>query len=261
MIQGFSGGYVNDMLRAGNEKFRQLAAKTSERFCMGHDEHIHCEFSGFRIEKDANGVVHHSQKQYLKQLETLPLDAPISAFRSIRMKLAWLSNTHPDCMFEISQLAQVTNSMFESDKVKHIKRLNRAVKFAMNHPITLKVDRLELDSLRVFGFSDASFANNHDLSTQLGHIVFLADKNATAIPKNFKSYKARRIVRSPMAAEVIAFSDMFDVAITLSDEIKQLYGHDIPLQLFTDSKSLFDVNSKGSRTSEKRLMLDIAAER
>ena len=33
------------------------------------------------------------------------------------------------------------------------------------------------------------------------------------------------------------------------------------MQLLTDSKSLFDVISKGSRTSEKHVMLDIAAVR
>ena len=35
----------------------------------------------------------------------------------------------------------------------------------------------------------------------------------------------------------------------------------MPLPLRTDSKSLFDVISKGSRASEKRMMLDIAAAR
>ena len=33
------------------------------------------------------------------------------------------------------------------------------------------------------------------------------------------------------------------------------------MQILTDSKSLLDVISKGSRTSEKRMMLDIAAAR
>lgn len=54
---------------------------------------------------------------------------------------------------------------------------------------------------------------------------------------------------------------MFDVAATLSLELGALYKRKVPLHLFTESKSLFDVISKGSRTSEKRLMLDIAAAR
>ncbi len=64
-----------------------------------------------------------------------------------------------------------------------------------------------------------------------------------------------------MGGEVIAFSDLFDRACTLVAEIGAVYGRKIPVQLLTDYKSLFDVISKGSRTSEKRMMLDIAAVR
>lgn len=64
-----------------------------------------------------------------------------------------------------------------------------------------------------------------------------------------------------MSGEVIAFSDMFDLAIAIPLELSTMMGKSVPLQLLTDSKSLFDVISKGSRTSEKRSMLDIAAAR
>ena len=55
--------------------------------------------------------------------------------------------------------------------------------------------------------------------------------------------------------------DRSDTAITLGQEIECLLDNKIPVQLLTDSKSLFDVISKGTRTSEKRTMLDIAASR
>lgn len=64
-----------------------------------------------------------------------------------------------------------------------------------------------------------------------------------------------------MAGEVIAFSDMFDVAVTLAEELRTIYKRSVPLHLLTDNKALFDIISKGSRTSEKRMMLDIAAAR
>ena len=136
-----------------------------------------------------------------------------------------------------------------------------AVKFAVDNPITLHIPKLDMQTLHVSGFSDSSFAKNHDSSTLLGHIIFLADNYSKALATNFKSYKSKRVIRSPMAGEVIAFSDMFDAAATLASELSHLYRKDIPQHLFMDSKSLFDVISKGSRRSEKRLMLDIAAAR
>lgn len=177
------------------------------------------------------------------------------------MEFAWLANSRPDCLFSISQLAQVTDEMFQQNLPLHIRYLNTAFKFAIDNPVSLAILRLDLESLRVLGFSDSSFANNHDLSTQLGHIIFLADGNGTAVAIHFKSYKARRVVRSALGGEIFAFSDMFDIAATLVKELQYIYGKDIPLQLMTDSKSLFDIISKGSRTSEKRLVIDIAAAR
>lgn len=109
------------------------------------------------------------------------------------------------------------------------------------------------------GFSDSSFANNADLFSQLGHICSLGDATGAAIPISYNSNKSGRVTRSAMAGEVISFSDTFYIAGTLLDELKLLTGNDIPVQLLTDSKSLFDVISKGSRTSEMRMMLYIAA--
>lgn len=61
---------------------------------------------------------------------------------------------------------------------------------------------------------------------------------------NFKSYTSKRVVRSALAGEVIAFSDLFDVDATLASEVGDLLQQTIPVQLLTDSKSLLDVISK-----------------
>lgn len=62
-----------------------------------------------------------------------------------------------------------------------------------------------------------------------------------------------------MGGEVIVFNDLFDISATLSAELGDIFQLHIPVQLLTDSNCLFEVISKGSRTSEKRTMLDIAA--
>ena len=54
---------------------------------------------------------------------------------------------------------------------------------------------------------------------------------------------------------------MFDVAAAIADDLSTILSRLIPVHMMTDSKCLFDVISKGSRTSEKRTMIDIAAAR
>ena len=106
----------------------------------------------------------------------------------MRMRLAWLPNTRPDCQFEISQLAQVTENRYLAEQPTLVRRLNRATRYAVDNRVSLKISTLEQNSLRVVGFADASFANNHDLSTHLGHICFLADDHGRSDPISFKSY-------------------------------------------------------------------------
>ena len=88
--------------------------------------------------------------------------------------------------------------------------------------------RLHLSSVRVIDFSDAFFSNNHHLSSQLGHIILLADERENEIATNFKLYIARIIVCSAIVQEFIEFSDMFNAVTTKTKELKGFYGRAIP---------------------------------
>ena len=80
----------------------------------------------------------------------LPLYAALSEFRSIRIKIAWLANTRPGYLFEISQLAQITNEIFETAISSATIHLDRVVKFTTGNSTSLGIPRLDLNSLRVF---------------------------------------------------------------------------------------------------------------
>ena len=58
-----------------------------------------------------------------------------------------------------------------------------------------------------------------------------------------------------------AFSDGFDAAYMIRHDLQVLFHRNIPLKMFTDSKQLFDVITKSSSTTERRLMIDVAAVR
>lgn len=64
-----------------------------------------------------------------------------------------------------------------------------------------------------------------------------------------------------MADKVIAFSEIFYLTVTLTEELPSIYRRNIPIHPLTDSKAMLDIISKSTKTSEKRLMSHVVAER
>ena len=44
VLKGLSGGYVNDLIRAGNQDFKDVSKKTNDRFEMAEDQKLPCSF-------------------------------------------------------------------------------------------------------------------------------------------------------------------------------------------------------------------------
>lgn len=61
-----------------------------------------------------------------------------------------------------------------------------------------------------------------------------------------------------MAGEIYALSAALDEAFVLRYDLEELYRQHIPLTLYTDSKQSFDVVTRSTHPTEKRLLIDIA---
>ena len=151
--------------------------------------------------------------------------------------------------------------MFEQNAKAILKRLNGVIRYAHKKVAHLKFSSLERDDVRNVGYSDTAYANNRDLISQLGKVILLMGKSYNAIPASFKSYKSRRVTRPVLSAETIMFADMFDDVLAIQSQIEQNLERTPLMHPHTDPKSLFDIISKGTRTSEKRVMIDIHATR
>jgi hypothetical protein len=118
---------------------------------------------------------------------------------------------------------------------------------------------LDLDSLYIRGYSDASFGMNVDGSSQIGYCILLMDKFDRFATIKFWSGKCHRVTHSAMAAETCAFAEAFDAAFVLKHSLEKPLKRQIRLQMLTDSKQLFDAVSHSTQTKEKRILIDIAA--
>lgn len=95
MIGGYSGSYVHDLLRSGDSYLQKSSRTTREKFDMDEDESLRSELKGFHIDRDKDGTINLSQNRYLRNLEELPMEASLENLRSMRMRLAWISNSRP----------------------------------------------------------------------------------------------------------------------------------------------------------------------
>lgn len=254
---GLCGTYVDDTLHAGTNEYLKLCEETEKRFKCKPRDYDNFQFSGMEINTKDKGIVIH-QKNYLSNIQLIKLDAYYKQFRSTRAKLAWATNSRPDIACSVALLSQCTEELFEKDRKSHLKKLNNIIKHLQTYEdLTLKCPNIDKDSLRLVTYYDASFATNEDKSSQLGYFIFLADKDNKCQPIYWTSYKSKRVTRSVLGSEVMAFADAFDMSFAITHDIQTMLGKVILLQLFTDSLSSFDVLTRAKTTTEKRLMIDL----
>ncbi|CDF38174.1 unnamed protein product [Chondrus crispus] len=155
--------------------------------------------------------------------------------------------------------AQVTAESYSFESNRSLNSIVRHIKKTGEMRLTfLKLDH---DTLRLVVYANSSFNNREESRSQLGFIIVLADKSEKCAVLHYASYKSRRVARSSMGGEKLAFVDAFDCSFLLRHDISRMLGRHIPLIMLTDSKILFDVLTRSRYTSERRLMVDISASR
>jgi Reverse transcriptase (RNA-dependent DNA polymerase) len=261
VLEGISGVYVDDVVQAGTTAFDILTDRLSSTYDAKSKEYGDGRIAGIEFKCDDDGISV-SQSQYLSSLKPLPTDASYEDFRSSRMKLMWMIHTRPDVAYCAATASQVTLDQWTTSSGAAIRRLNATIKRLRSSPEeAMRFPKLDRRTLRICVFSDASFANNEDMSSQMGYIVFLIDGENRCATMSFKSVKCKRVTRSVLAAEAIAFAEGFDQGYALKLDLQEALGMHVPLTILTDSKTLFDVITKASYTQEKRILIDLASAR
>ncbi|KAM4064454.1 cwf18 domain containing protein [Hirsutella rhossiliensis] len=159
------------------------------------------------------------------------------------------SIAQPEASFDVSVAAQV-----QTPEDKDYAILNKRLQWQMDHQLRgLTYKPIDLATAKLMVFTDGSFANNKDLSSQLGFVIALVNETnhkekQFEISGNIVHWSSTNV----LASEIYGMANGFDIGISLAMTMKiiteRLNLPPIPLIVF-----------KLGTTKEKRLMIDIMA--
>ncbi|EED11957.1 hypothetical protein TSTA_000350 [Talaromyces stipitatus ATCC 10500] len=166
-----------------------------------------------------------------------------------------------------TQLSQDTPLEFNGARII----LESRAEQAENPERGLRFIPLDLIKAKIIIFTDGSFVNNRDLTSQIGFLIAMVNEDfseegrfiATGNIIHWALSKCKRVTRSVLASEIYGLTTGFDHGITLASIIKMIMDHlNLPTILVvvcTNSYSLYECLVKLGTTKEKRLIIDLIA--
>ena len=270
-VEGVICVYVDDFLWAGTQKFEeQIIRKLEDLFLIGSSGTGSFKYIGLRINNNCMKETTIDQLDYASTLKPIPISCERAGkklselsssekveYRSLIGQLNWIgTQTRPDILFDVGDLC----SSFKNATVGDILRLNKVLSRLCGNQIKISfpiIDNMEECFLQCY--SDASFANLSDSGSQIGFVIFLSSRNGARCPIYWQSKKARRVIKSTLAAETMALIEGAETAIYISHIISDML--ECParkIHCFVDNKSLVDTLYSSHKVEEKRLRVDMA---
>lgn len=212
-------------------------------------------FNGGVISHKSGGI-YLSQSKHVSKMSMISEDSgKVTAFVAQRARGAYIASVcRPEITYGFSVSAQVT-SLCKSPS----HTLNKLIKIWKENPhLGIRFVPLEMQTIRVIVFVDASFTSNEDLTSQHGFLICLADGKSNANIVHYSSLKSKRITRRVLAAELCALIHEFDSASPICKPIFLMFDRIVSLSVCIDLKSLFDAIVGIHPTTEKRLLIDLS---
>jgi hypothetical protein len=99
---------------------------------------------------------------------------------------------------------------------------------------------MHTNTLQLLVFTNASFANNKDLSLQIGYVIILTNTTKKANIIHWSLVKCKRVTWSVLASELYSMAHGFDIGTAIKSTIDKILQVNLPLILYTNSKSLYN---------------------
>jgi len=140
----------------------------------------------------------------------------------------------------------------------NVKALNQRLAWQIENPARgLTYIKLDVTTLQLLAFTDASFTNNKDLLSQIGYVLVLIDAINKANIIYWLLIKYKRVTRSVLASELYGMAYRFDIGAVIKLIVNKILNINLPLVMCTDLKLLYNCLVRLNTTQEKRLIINV----
>ena len=262
--------FVDDIIWGGTGHFDQnVIQKFRNTFKIGSENTEFFIYLGLNIKQNTDYSIDIDQNNYINGIQPIPLtservkcskepltDSERSQYRQLIGQLNWVTNmTRPEFSFETCYARTTVNSATVSDVIK-LNKVLRQIKSTESH---IKFPSLDIKSISVKTYTDASFNNLPHGGSQGGQLVFITDKEHRSCPIAWNSSKIKLIVRSMLAAETLSLTDGCDTSFYVTQIVNHVYQQNFKNTMITDNKSPLDSIQTTSLINDKRLRVELSA--
>ncbi|KAI1000950.1 hypothetical protein K3495_g7246 [Podosphaera aphanis] len=270
---GMTALQTDDTMNLGTKAFMELEQAELEKakFVANPQQFFEDEsvgdFNGSQVEIKGKEIII-AQKGQADKLKLVDANSPNRKYEYAQQRArgAYIASLcQPEAAFDLSVAAQVLDPT-----EKDIEKLNMRLQWQIDNKFRgLRNKVIDFTKARTYVFVDGSFANNADLTSQIGFVIVLGNEvssghNEITIYGNiihWSSTKCKRVTRSVLASEIYGMVGGFDLGFcinqTLRDVFDRLNFPRVPLVICTDSMSVYQCLVQLGSTTEKRLMIDI----
>ena len=275
-LNGMVLTHVDDMLHgSGGTEFENKVMKPlKERFTFGKEEESNFKYVGLQVFTRGDAIVV-NQDNYVDSLQT-PDVADLydnlrgadvlteeyqGYFRELVGKIGWMTNTsRPDLCYD----KVVLNTKVGKATVNDMKLVTKLIRKLKTGSTEMKFPNLgSLTDWTLQGYGDAGYKSLPDqISSCGGQVVMITNKKkGLKCIVSWRCQKLRRVVSSSTTAEALSVNDTLDELVYVKEVLKELLGEsaaNIPIELFTDSRNLYQSVMSTSLVDNPRLRTEVA---
>ena len=272
-LMGILACHVDDLLYGGSMQFYDLVINSlRDKLVFGSENASTFTYIGMHVVQHPDKSISLDQSSFMDSITPIAIppdrladkSSPltkeeITQLRAAIGQLNWLATvSQPQISFEICQ----ASSRVKTSTIADMITINKVISKVQQQHSYLHFSKLDLSSTHIRVYTDASFNNLPEGGSQEGNIVFLADAHNACCPISWASNRAKRVVRSTLAAETLSLNDGTDSAFYLSKLLRSVLPAEDQypkIVAITDNKSAVAAICSTSSVSDRRLRVEISA--